>query len=184
MSSELVHLRAAGVSLLVDVGDARLPRVVHWGADLGDGDVNDIARASVEPRVGGEFDSRHRLSVLPEHSWGWMHTPGVSGSRGGRDHSTRFEVGDVRSSREGATQRLTVTATDAVADLALTVTIELHESGLVRSRAALTSTGQGAGEGAPYQVDQLTLLLPVPREATEILDYTGRWIRERTPQRH
>ncbi len=185
MPSNLLHLRASGVSLIIDVGDGRLPRVLHWGADLGelsDHALEEIALASVEPRVGGEFDSRHALSVLPEHSCGWMHTPGVSGSRAGRDHSTQFTVSGVQLSAADGTQRLTVTAADAVAALELTVTIELLESGLVRAKAALASTGSGGG--APYQVDQLTLLLPVPREATELLDYTGRWIRERTPQRH
>ena len=184
MPSDLVHLHAAGVSLLIDVGDGRLPRVLHWGAELGDGDIAGLALASAQPRVGGEFDSRHALSVLPEHSWGWMHTPGIAGSRAGRDHSTRFEVSALDVATDGGTQRLTATATDAVADLALTVTIEMLASGLVRTRASLESTGHGSGDGQPYQVEQLTLLLPVPREATEILDYTGRWIRERTPQRH
>lgn len=185
--SDLIHLTASGVSLLLDVGDGRLPRVVHWGAELGEGDVVGLARASVEPRVGGELDERHALSVLPEHSWGWMHTPGLSGSRTGRDNFTRFTVTSVERSREGtgdsSVDRVVTEASDAVAGLALTVTIELLGTGLVRTRAAVTSTGDGSGDGEPYQLEQLTLLLPVPREATELLDFTGRWIRERTPQR-
>ena len=31
----VVHLRAEGVSVLLDLGYGRLPAVVHWGADLG-----------------------------------------------------------------------------------------------------------------------------------------------------
>src|SRR5205085_597573 len=150
--------------------------VVHWGAELGEGDVAAIARASAEPRVGGELDERNALSVLPEHSWGWMHTPGLSGSRGGRDGFTRFSVTSVERSGEGegdaAIQRVTVRAADAVAELVLTVTIELLGSGLARARAAVASTGNGSGEAAePYQVEQLTVLFPVPREATELLDF-------------
>lgn len=181
--SDLIHLHASGVSLLLDVGEGRLPRVLHWGAELGEGELDGVARASVEPRVGGELDERHALSVLPEHSWGWMHTPGLSGSRAGSDNFTRFTVTSVARSREGtadgAVDRVVVEAADGVAGLALTVTIEMLGTGLVRTKAAVTST-QG---NEPYQLDQLTLLLPVPREATELLDFTGRWIRERTPQR-
>ncbi|MGC4173859.1 alpha-galactosidase [Demequina sp.] len=184
---ELLHLTAAGASLLLDVGDGRLPRVVHWGAELGDGDLAGIARATTEPRVGGELDERHALSVLPEHSWGWMHTPGLSGSRAGRDTFSRFEVTSVERSSEGSgdgsVDRVVTEAADAVAGLALAVTIEMLGTGLVRARAAVTSTGSGSTDAEPYQLEQLTLLLPVPREATELLDFTGRWIRERTPQR-
>jgi len=185
---DAIHLTAADVSLVLDVSQERLPRILHWGAALGDADLAAVARTSAEPRVGGELDVRHALSVVPEHSWGWMHTPGLSGSRGGRDAFTRFTVTDVARAEEGEgdarVQRVTVTAADAVAQLGLTVTLEMLGTGLVRMRGAVTSTGHGSGDGEPFQVEQLTLLLPVPREATEVLDFTGRWIRERTPQRH
>ena len=193
MAGELIHLTAAGVSLLLDVGDGRLPRVVHWGAELGDTAIEGVARGSAAPLVGGELDERHAVSLLPEESWGWLHTPGLSGSRAGRDSFTRFFVTSVESSGvgegDGAVQRVTVHAADAVAQLALTVTIELLGTGLLRTRAAVASTGTGnwddgdSTEAEPYQLDQLTVFLPVPREATELLDFTGRWIRERAPQR-
>ena len=198
MIEDLIHLTAAHVSLVLDVSGGRLPRIMHWGAALDDSDLAAVSRASVEPRVGGELDERNALSVIPEQSWGWLHTPGIAGSRAGRDHATRFEVTEVERYthgegdavyNDGAVQGVVVRAADAVAELALTVTIELLGSGLARARAQLASTGNGSGEvgvnGAePYQLEQLTLLFPVPREATELLDFTGRWIRERTPQRH
>lgn len=197
VTDNAVHLRAAGVSLVLAVGDGRLPRVVHWGADLGDltaAELAGVLAASTEPRVNGELDDRYPVSVLPEHSWGWMNTPGIAGHRDGRDHSTRFAVSLVDLTVVGdddlRVTRLTVDAADTVADLALTVTIEMLASGLVRARARVTSTGAGSGETradgtpAPYTLDSLAVLFPVPREATEVLDFTGRWIRERVPQRH
>ena len=33
---QIHHLRAAGVSVVVDARGPRLPRIAHWGADLGD----------------------------------------------------------------------------------------------------------------------------------------------------
>ncbi len=193
VTGDTVHLRASGVSLAVAVGGGRLPRVLHWGADLGDLDKAALAAlvtASTEPRVNGELDDRYPVAIVPEHSWGWMHTPGLVGHRDGRDFSTRFTAtaADLTNEDEGdrRVQRLTVKATDAVADLAMTITIEMLASGLVRARAAVASTGAGSGEDSatPYTLDSLAVFLPVPREATEILDFAGRWIRERVPQRH
>ncbi|WP_084105825.1 alpha-galactosidase [Demequina sp. NBRC 110056] len=191
--SDLIHLRDAGVSLVLDTRGGRLPRIVHWGADLGEtmpADLEQLAIADDEPRVGGgELDDRYGVAILPEHSWGWFGTPGLEGHREGRDHATRFTVTEVARSVEGdgdaRVQRVSVRAADALADLALDLTIELLGSGLVRARGALTSTGHGSSDTeAPYVVDALSLLLPAAPEATEILDFSGRWIRERTPQRH
>ena len=190
--TDILHLRDAGVSLVLDLRHARLPRILHWGDDLGDlgpDGLEQLALAADEPRVIGELDDRFGVALLPEHAWGWMGTPGLEGHRDGRDHATRFTVTEVdaedQGEGDGRAQRVTVSAADAVADLALTLEIELLGTGLVRARATLASTGHGSSDTAsPYTVDGLSLLLPVPREATEVLDFTGRWIRERTPQRH
>jgi alpha-galactosidase len=166
VSADVVHLRASGVSLVVAVGDRRLPRVVHWGADLGDDDA---------PELGDDRSGERRaVALLPEHSWGWMGTPGIAGHRDGRDHSTRFVTSSVDQTTEGeaarSLQRLTVHAADAAADLALTVVIEMLASGLVRARATIASTGGDA----PYTVDATTLTLPVPARARELAPYPGR----------
>src|SRR6476660_1833550 len=38
--SAVHHLRASGVSVVIDCQGPRLPRIVHWGAALGDLDRN------------------------------------------------------------------------------------------------------------------------------------------------
>jgi alpha-galactosidase len=73
---------------------------------------------------------------------------------------------------------LRVLARDDEAELELELDIELLPSGLVRSRATVTNRGADA-----YVVDDLVLTYPVPAEAAEILDFGGRWGRERVPQR-
>ena len=48
--------------------------------------------------------------------------------------------------------------------------------------SSVTST---ATDGAPaLDVAALRTLLPLPARADEVLDLTGRWVRERSPQRH
>ncbi|WP_062464619.1 alpha-galactosidase [Demequina soli] len=177
MDTDVLHLRASGVSVLLDLSDGRLPRIAHWGADLGS--LSDEAAAALVSTGRGGFafgglDSAHAVSVLPEHSYGWLGTPGLEGSRAGRDHSTRFVVTDVARTPDG----VEVTADDADAALRVRVDIELLASGLLRARATLTSLG-----GEPYEVSALAPMLPVPPVAAELLDFTGRWLRERTPQR-
>ena len=75
-------------------------------------------------------------------------------------------------------------ARDDEAGLALSITLELSPQGVLRTRARLTDlfTGRGVTE-MPYTLDGLTLSLPVPRRAAELLDFAGRHLRERAPQR-
>ncbi|WP_062293275.1 alpha-galactosidase [Demequina phytophila] len=186
MADDVVHLRASGVSLLLSTGGGRLPRIAHWGADLGDlphDALADLVRTGQGGFAFGGADEGHALAVVPEHTWGWLGTPGLEGSRAGAHPSTRFVARTVEVSSEGdgdaRAQSVVTTAVDEDAALELTVTVQLLGTGLVRTRARLTSLG---GE-VPFQVGALATMLPVPREAQDLLDFTGRWIRERTPQR-
>jgi len=75
----LLHLRAGGVSLVIDARGPRLPRLVHWGHDLGDISpelLEDLVTASVPPTVSDVPDDAITLGVLPEHSLGWPGQPG------------------------------------------------------------------------------------------------------------
>lgn len=178
----IVHLRAAGVSLVLDTSGPALPRVLHWGGDLGDVTARDLAALpdAVTPPGHTEAEPCALPAVIPEHATGWDGRPGLSGHRDGRHWSPRFRTAAVRVEPHATGGGLVVAeAADDVAQLALGVEIELTPQGLVRMRARLTSSGADD----PYTLDRLTLALPVPAVATELLDLAGRWSRERTPQR-
>jgi alpha-galactosidase len=174
-SPDLIHLRAAGVSLVLDLTGATLPRVVHWGADLG-ADPDLVAlRDGLRPQpIGFSIDAPVEVAVLPEQSKGWLGTPGLVANRGGADFSTAFRVHDVLRREDG----IVVRAEDGTAGLTLELVVELTASGLVRQRAAVTNTG-----ATPFAVDAVNLTLPVPPVAVELLDFTGHHLRERGPQR-
>ncbi|MBF4613387.1 alpha-galactosidase [Curtobacterium sp. VKM Ac-1376] len=177
MPHDLVHLTAGGVSLVLDCRDAALPAVVHWGAALGplaQDALVALAGADVAPVAPNEMDEPVRLAVLPEPHRGWSGRPGLAGHRDGADWSPAFTV----SSLEVSDTSVAADAGDPTAGLAVRVTIELLASGLVRARAAVTNTAAGV-----YTVDDLTLAMPIPSGAREILDFAGRWGKERTPQR-
>ncbi|HWO64841.1 MAG TPA: glycoside hydrolase family 36 N-terminal domain-containing protein, partial [Umezawaea sp.] len=158
------HLRAAGVSLALDLSGGTLPRVLHWGADLGENaDLDALRTTSLRQPIGNSIAGDVAVAVLPEQSAGWLGTPGLVGNRAGRDFSTAFRVVD--TSVDGGV--VVTTAEDPAAGLALTSTVELTPSGVVRQRAELTNTGD-----SPFALDALNLTLPVPPVAVELLDFT------------
>ncbi|MGW4115471.1 alpha-galactosidase [Actinosynnema sp. NPDC004786] len=174
-ADRIVHLRAGGVSLVLRCKDSRLPHVLHWGADLGPGaDPDAVAAASAPAVVPNATDVPSAVAVVPEHATAWPGLPGLRGHRDGRDWSPLFTVERVAES--GGT--CLVAAADAEAGLALDLEIGLTPAGLVRMRATVRNTGD-----TPYTLNGLALTLPVPARANELLDLTGRWGRERTPQR-
>lgn len=183
--ADTLHLRAGGTSVVLDCTGPLLPRVLFWGADLGELDhaaLAELARVSVPPKVGSQLDVPVPVSLLAEQSAGWLGTPGLTGHRAGRDFSTAFTVRSLEhreTPEAGVAHRLTVTAADDGAGLGVVVVLELLAAGLLRLRGEVTNHGAEI-----FDLTSLDLTLPVPTEATEILDLTGRWLRERAPQRH
>jgi alpha-galactosidase len=174
----LVNLRVPGeCGLVLDCTGSRLPRVVHWGADLGELSAAESAALVLGTGAGpvpAGLDVPVVLSVLPEQSAGWVGTPGLTGHREGAHFSTAFEVSEVLV--EG--RAVTVRASDPAARLGLRMDIEMTGSGLVRLRASVVNSGADV-----WTLDGLLLALPVPGRASELLDFTGRHLRERSPQR-
>ncbi|MDF2443006.1 MAG: alpha-galactosidase [Subtercola sp.] len=188
-STRFIHLSAAGVSVVLDVAGGLLPEVLHWGAALGEltiDDVEALALAARPPATAGGVDLPIRVSVVPESHTGFVGRPGIAGHRNGTGWSPKFVVDEVEVVPGGSGAALvglgaalvTVTAQDDTAGLGLVIEIELLPSGLLRTRATLQNTGVGL-----YTLDELNLALPLPARAREILDFAGRWTKERVPQR-
>jgi alpha-galactosidase len=183
VDQRLVHLRAGGVSLLVDARGDRLPRIAYWGPDLGPLPAPALAElvlAARPPVVTAMADAPTDLAILPEGAAGWPGEPGLLGHRDGRDWSPQFAVTSVRTGTDPTgDQLLTVEADDPGAGLALGLELVMSPVGVLRLRARLRNQGEG-----PYQLHQLRLALPLPPQAQELLDLAGRHLRERAPQRH
>ena len=177
------HLRASGVGLVLDERGAGLPAVAYWGADLGE--LNQAALIELLRSVDGPVrdspvDVPAQVSVVPTPAEGWIGRPGILGSRDGRSFSPHFDKrsqDDVQPDQVTAGGRRYVLV-DESADLVLVLDVCLTHSGLVRLGVELTNTGDSV-----YQLDSLTLTLPLPPRAVEVLDFAGRHARERVPQR-
>ncbi len=161
-----------------------LPAVQYWGPDLGDlaaSTLADLTLASRAPFGDSRIDVPERISVLPTPAEGWVGTPGLVGSRSGRDFSPLFSVVGVDrpTAENDLVHRLRFRAIDDVAALSLDIEIEMSAAGLVRLRARLTNVDPDL----PYDLVSLSLTVPVPAEAAELLDFTGRHTMERIPSR-
>jgi alpha-galactosidase len=175
-----VHLlRGGDAALVVDVPEDRLPRVLHWGADPGDLAASDLEalRAASVPAVGVNLPELPSApTIVPGEADGWFGRPGLSAHRGGRPLFPRWTV----TTREAGDGALRVEAVDPVAAVRLAIGLELDPAGLVTVRLHLHDDGDPA---EPLHVAGLLPYLPVPHAANELLDLTGRWGRERSPQR-
>ena len=157
----------------------RLPSVGWVGVVDSALTADDVAALQPSPPDGGRdrFDPA-MTSLLPEAARNWWGRPGLEGHRSGTEPgawSSAFVVTGFEASTQGAT----FSAEDSAAGLTLHTDIEAVAGGLLRLRHTLTNAGT-----APYVVDHLDVVVPLPDRVTEALDFTGRWARERSPQRH
>jgi hypothetical protein len=106
--------------LLLDRTGDSLPRVLHWGADLGEvteARAEDLRLAGLPQKVSNTTDEVVSVSVLPEQSAGWLGTPGVallhSGVlvHSGHADPTLWIHGVVAEDRSAAVYALVATAT-------------------------------------------------------------------------
>ncbi|MEU4095805.1 alpha-galactosidase [Streptomyces sp. NPDC026673] len=182
-TARVVSLRAAGTAFVVELTEP-VPRVLHWGADLGPLSDDDLAALvlTAEPAVlNNSIDVPRRFTVWPTEADGWAGTPAHHGHLDGAAAAPRpVTTGTAfRGDAEGG--ELAVFLTDAAAGLDITITYRLEPSGVLAVHSEITR--QPTADPAPYDLAQVTALLPLPRRAGEILDFTGKWSRERSPQR-
>ena len=128
-------------------------------------------------------------ALLMEHSCGLFSRPGLIGYRvrndragsyegieAGSGWSTRFTLDDVTELEDGV---LTMRASDHDVELELVTEIERMRGGALRIRHTIRNTGTGI-----YMLERLDVSVPIGSERSEILDFSGRHMNERNPQRH
>lgn len=172
-----LHLRAGGTSVVLDLAAWPHPAIVHWGEELtgsDDASLEDLVLASLPQRVSGGLDVPAALTLLPTPAGGWLGTPGIEGHRDGSSPSIRLALTSVAADERSAALRLA----DDEAGLEVDLQLRVGPSGLLHQRAVVRNVGS-----SPYRLASVLLAFPVPWDATEVLDTTGRHLRERHPQR-
>ena len=172
---------------MLDPSGPLLPRILHWGRDvgpLGGSDAATLLALWSQPTARSSLDEPGALTLLPAEVQGWSGTPGFAGHRSGGDTVLRWS--DVTTEAQVAEDvggeplggRVEVRARDQVAGLSLRIVLELDRDGVLTHASSVTNDGS-----TTYDVGALRALMPLPSNAFEILDLTGRWCRERSPQR-
>jgi alpha-galactosidase len=180
----IVHLSAAGVSLVADLRPD-VPVVLHWGAELGtlsDSALESLAETGETAWLQGSPDTPRVFSLLPSELEAWSGVPAIAGHRAGtattprpRTVAATVEQSDERGGR------ILVDLADDVSRLTIRLTVRLSEHGLLELQSTVTSTARPSD--AAYDLAGVLAMLPLPARATEVLDLTGKWSRERSPQR-
>ena len=172
-----LHLHRGGTSVVLDMAAGPHPAIVHWGEELTastPATLASLAIAARPQRVSGGLDDTPRLGLVATQASGWLGTPAIEGHRDGAGASLRFEVAGVQANDH----RATIALVDGEARLTAQVELRVGSSGLLHQRILLRNTG-----ATPYTVQSMQVFFPVPWDATELLDTTGRHLRERSPQR-
>lgn len=174
----VAHLRRGGTSVVIDLSAPLAPQIVHWGADLGELSrtaLQSLAIANRPQRVSGGLDETAPLSIVANQSTGWLGTPAIEGARAGHRISLAPSLVDA----ELTTDSLTITLSDAEAAIEVRADVRLGPNGLLHQRLTLRNTADD-----PFTVINARAFFPLPWDATELLDTSGRHLRERSPQRH
>ncbi len=174
MSPDLAVLRSSGTALVLDTSGPGLPRVLHWGADLPDDAVAALPLLAQGPVPHSALDAPWPLTVLPGPADGWLGTPGYAAHRAGGSAAPRWAA-RTQALGDGV---LEVTLSEGATALSLRYRMDAH--GVLAVTPSVTNT---TGATTVLDLAALRVLLPLPSRAGEVLDLTGRWCRERAPQR-
>lgn len=184
----VLTLRSAGTSLVVDAS-GRVPRVLHWGADTGplDAAAREALRLTSGPAIlNNSPDVARVFSLWPTEFEGWAGTPAQEGHAAGSATTPRPRTVAVRHRADGdegaAGGLIEIDLADDLTGLRSTISLALDPFGVL---AVDLSVERDAAlvDAPPYALTALRALLPLPERAVDVLDFSGKWCRERSPQR-
>ena len=174
VKENFIELSAAGVQLIIDISTGT-PSILHWGHPLGDpGESPDLLRIVREGVPHADLDDPQNPGVWRENARGFLGRPAVQGHRNGQDWSQLFEIVDVQKLPD----QVQITSRDAQAGLQVSVRYQITPQGVVLISQEILNQGT-----SPYSLNELTTWVPLPDHAQETMDFTGRWVKERQPQR-
>lgn len=147
--------------------------ICYFGKRLQNLNINSIDM--LNPAIpNSRLDIDVPFTLCPEEGLGNFSTPGLEGHRNGKDWSPVFITKQVKKNNNN----ITIISEDDIAKLRLTSQLILDESGVLQCQNSLTNLAE-----QPYQVNRLSVTLPIPERAQELMAFNGRWIKEFFPHR-
>jgi len=165
-------IKQAGVSLVIDFA-AGTPNVLHWGREIASS-IEELRRAQVEPTAHAELDAHQFHGVWRENSRGNTSRPALLGHRSSKDFSQKFSLISVETSDA----KISTISHDIQAGLEVAISFEFVGGGVLEVKQSVKNVA-----GAAFHLEGLEVVMPLPDRAKQSMDFTGRWIKERQPQR-
>jgi alpha-galactosidase len=165
MSERWLYRRGGETALLIDTrpGGEALPRVVHFGADLGAApDFDAMSAAAAKILWGARLDVPCPPCVIPGLESGYFDTPAIAPA-----HAQSWIFDGVRREAEGSTLCFKRRAQPG----ALDIEYRLSEYGVLAMRTRVRDVPGGVSWLA-------ALALPLPGWALELMVFRGDWARE------
>jgi alpha-galactosidase len=172
VSKQSALLSAPTSSLLLEVVEGALV-IQHWGASLS-GDLASVQSAMRPSVANSSWDEPRFPGIMRESSRGFLGQQTLSGHRNGKNWSTKFEVTNFHH----LDNQVSVTLTDFHAQIEVVISFEMDKHGVLQQKAVIKNLGE-----TDYCLNEYIHWLPLPKEATQTLDFIGRWSNERNPQR-
>lgn len=165
------HLRTRDIDIILRTQP--YAELCYFGKRLQNVNLDDIDM--LIPAVpNSRIDIDVPFTLCPEEGVGNFSTPGLEGHRNGKDWSPVFVTKKVTKKKND----ITIISEDSIAKLRLTSKLILDETGVLQCQNSLTNLGK-----EPYQVNRLSVTLPIPERAQELMAFSGRWIKEFFPHR-
>ena len=169
-----VTLNADGVQLIVSLSTGT-PVILHFGADLGSNlDVEALHIASQEAVPHADLDAHINPGIWREDARGFHGRPSLLGHSKGQKWASLFTIKHIAEQADS----LEFICVDQATALEIAVTYELAKEGVLKVTQRVKNLAS-----EPFSVEELNSWLPLPDHATETMDFTGRWVKERQPQR-
>lgn len=173
-ASDLITL-VSGESEIVFSTTAHTPTLSYWGPRISDSEQNgDISMLLSVGQPQNDSDIAGVFGIWREHARGQLGRPTVVCHRDGKDFSPLFRL----TNTEVTENRVVFVSNDDGAGIEVTAEFEALGSGVFRATYRLTNTAD-----QPLTVNDMDVWLPLPHHVTETMDFTGRWAKERQPQR-
>lgn len=172
---KVVRIAAGGSAVILSIPADGLPRVLHWGADPGILNAAELRDLNVTTQRGvssSALDQPWPLTVLPTETDGWAGRPGFLAEAGDELLVLDWQEFSLDLRQSGLIYRA------ASEKIAFEYSLRIDDAGLVHLGQSLTNLGTQR-----LSLNAFESTMPVSGRAHEMLDFTGRWTRERVPQR-